>query len=501
MKMRLPDSYYNPLSLIGTFLAGICLALIFAFGVFMWFFGAGSLYYGLFVYIIIPIFFIIGLLLIPIGMFRRARRIKQSDGEIIRKGLRINLNDKKHRNALMIFIVGTFFFLFLTGIGSYEAFHYTESNEFCGLLCHRVMEPEYTAYQESAHSRVRCVECHVGEGADWYVKSKLSGLYQVYAVLTNSYPQPIETPVHSLRPARETCERCHWPNKFYSYRIENEKHFLADENNSEWTIQLKMKTGSDHSSRGLAEGIHWHINPDILVEYVASGPDRQTIPWVRSINLATGDTIVYNDTYEPLESSARDTLEMRVMDCIDCHNRPSHDYIVPQKFIDMQLANGEISTSLPQIKRLSMELLQPMYSSYDSAMLAIKTGVDDFYSLNYPELYETSYPIIEQAITGIEKGFSRNIFPVMKASWDVYPNHVGHIEYMGCFRCHNGNHQDDNGNTISRDCELCHSIVLQGPVDDIQVASAIGSLEFKHPVDIGEAWKEFSCAECHRNLY
>lgn len=499
--MRLPDSYYNPLSLIGSLIAGANLALIGVFGAAMFFFDAGGLYAGLFVYIILPIFFIFGLLLIPVGMIRRARIIKQSDGEIIRKGLRINLNDKKHRTALMIFTVGTFFIIVISAIGSYEAFHYTESNEFCGLLCHRVMEPEYTAYQESAHSRVKCVECHVGEGADWYVKSKLSGMYQVYSVLTNSYPQPISAPVHSLRPARETCERCHWPNKFYSYRIDNEKHFLSDENNTEWAIQLKMKTGSDHSSMGLKEGIHWHINPDIVVEYVAAAPDRQSIPWVRSINIATGDTVIYNDINEPLESSARDTLEMRVMDCIDCHNRPSHDYIPPQKFIDIQLANGDIPASLPEIKRLSMEVLAPMYGSYDSAMIAIETSIKEFYSSSYPDIFEKSYPQIELAIAGIEKGFSKHIFPEMKASWDVYPNHIGHMEYQGCFRCHNGNHQDDSGNVISRDCDLCHSIVLQGTSDNLQVASAIGSLEFVHPVDIGEVWKEYSCAECHRNLY
>lgn len=499
--MRLPDSFYNPISLIGSFLAGISLSLIVTFLIAMAIFGSGSSYTGLFIYIVLPVFLVFGLILIPIGMMRKTRRLKKGEEKIVRKGFMINLNNRKHWNALVVFVIGTFVFLFLTGIGSYEAFHYTESNEFCGLLCHSVMEPEYVAYQESAHARVACVECHVGAGADWYVKSKLSGLYQVYAVVTNSYPQPIPTPVHSLRPARETCERCHWPNKFYSYRIKNEKHYLADEVNTEWSIQLKMKTGSEHSSMGLNEGIHWHINPDIRIEYIASSDDRETIPWVRSINIATGDTIVYNDINEPLDNSARDTLGIRVMDCIDCHNRPSHQYLPPQRFIDLLIASGDIPVALPEIKRLSMELLTPMYGSYDSAMIMIGDGLTDFYSNSYPELYESSPQMVNMAIAGIQEGYSKNIFPFMKASWDVYPNHIGHIEYQGCFRCHNGNHQDENQNLISRDCNICHSIVLQGTADNLQVAAANESLEFIHPVDIGEAWKEYSCTECHRYLY
>ncbi|MEZ5000727.1 MAG: NapC/NirT family cytochrome c [Bacteroidales bacterium] len=499
--MRLPDSYYNPISLIGSFLAGVSLSLIITFLLAMAIFGAASSYIGLFIYIVLPVFLVLGLILIPVGMLRRTRQLKKQDAPVFKKGLMIDLNNRKHRNALAIFVAGTFIFLFMTGIGSYEAFHYTESNEFCGLLCHRVMEPEYVAYQGSDHARVACVECHVGPGADWYVKSKLSGLYQVYSVTFNKFPQPIPTPVHSLRPARETCEKCHWPNKFYSYRINNEKHYLSDEMNSEWNIQLKMKTGSEHSSLGLAQGIHWHINPDIRIEYIASTPDRETIPWVRSINLATGDTIVYRDVIEPIDQESADTLEIRTMDCIDCHNRPSHQYLPPQKFIDARIASGEIPVVLPEIKRLSMELLSPMYSSKDSAGIIIGNSIREFYASMYPELADTSSQLIDRAIAGIMDGYSKIFSPISKASWDVYPDNIGHVEFNGCFRCHNGNHMDENENSISRNVSCAISIVLQGRPDNLLVASANGSLEFQHPVDVGEAWKEYSCTECHRHLY
>lgn len=443
---------------------------------------------------------VIGLILIPVGMIRWGKKLKRKGREELSRGIIIDLNNKKHWNAIIIFVVGTLIFLFLTGIGSYEAFHYTESNEFCGMLCHKVMKPEYTAYQESPHSRVACVECHVGPGADWFVRSKLSGLYQVYAVLSNKYPKPIPTPVENLRPARETCERCHWPNKFYSYRLHNEKHYLSNQDNTEWNIQLKMKTGPEHSAKGLSEGIHWHINPDIKVEYIASSFTREYLPWVRYVNLATGDTIIYEDINEQIDQQSKDTLELRLMDCIDCHNRPSHHYLPPQEFTDLLIASGDIPGELPDIKTLAMEVFNSTYASDDSAISFIEKRVPEFYDNNYPGITDSGDKIY-RAIEGFKMGFSRNIFPEMKASWDVYPNHIGHIEFDGCFRCHNGNHISSNGRIISRDCNLCHTIQSQGKPDSLNVALSNEYLDFIHPVDIGEVWKEYSCTECHRYLY
>lgn len=456
---------------------------------------------GLIIFIILPVFLIIGLILIPFGMLRRSRKIKREGDAAIKKGIKLDLNDKRHWNAIALFVFVTFLFLFLTAIGSYEAFHYTESNEFCGTLCHKVMEPEWVAYQESTHSRVNCVECHVGTGASWYVRSKLSGLYQVYSVIFKKYPQPIPTPIHNLRPARETCEKCHWPGKFYSYRLRNEKHFLADSDNTEWNIQLKMKIGPEYSSQGLSEGIHWHINPDIKVEYRASAENREFIPWVRYINTSKGDTVIYMDIMDPLDNKALDTLEIRTMDCIDCHNRPSHNYLVPQEFTDLLMASGDIPPDLPEVKTLAMEVFNTSFDSKDSAVLAIGNRITEFYQAEYPDILKQNPELIDRAKAGFLRGFSKNIFPEMKASWDVYPNHIGHVEFNGCFRCHNGNHESSAGDIISRDCNLCHTILGQGTLDEYQATSVNMSLEFRHPVDIGELWKEYTCTDCHRYLY
>lgn len=502
--MKLPRSYYNPVSLLGSILASVSFLIILFFLISQLLFDiqedSGS-YVGLFVYIVLPLFLIIGLILIPVGMSRRSKRLKREGDKGTMKGIVLDLTDQRQWNAVAIFIIVTIFFLLLTGIGSYRAFHYTESNEFCGTLCHKVMEPEWVAYQGSAHARVTCVECHVGEGADWYVRSKLSGLYQVYSVLFEKYPRPIETPIRNLRPAQETCERCHWPDKFYSYRIENEKHYLADSANTEWNIQLKMKIGSEHGAQGLLEGIHWHINPDVKIEYVASDDKREFIPWVRYINTATNDTVIFHDIYESIDPEALDTLEVRVMDCLDCHNRPSHHYLPPQEFTDMLIAAGEIPVELPEVKLLAMQVFNTPFSTRDSGNMIIEQSVKEFYSSGYPGIMADRGELVDRAVDGFKTGFAKNFFPEMKVSWDHYPNQIGHIEFNGCFRCHNGNHENEEGEVISRDCNLCHTILGQGTIDNYMTTSIDQSLEFVHPVDIDEAWKEFTCADCHRYLY
>ncbi|MFA3783365.1 cytochrome c3 family protein [Melioribacteraceae bacterium 4301-Me] len=500
MKLKLPYSSQNWVSLIGATIALITLFMIIFLFVITAFSAQGRSYLGLVTYIILPVFLIIGLLLIPIGMYLKIRRDKKKNIIPSKGWPQINLNDIRHRNAFFIFTIGTTIFLFLSAVGSYEAFNFTESVTFCGTICHTVMKPEYIAYQNSPHARVACVECHVGSGASWYVRSKLSGLYQVYAVTLGEYPKPIPTPITNLRPARETCEECHWPQKFYSRSLRTEKHYLADETNSEWDIILTMKIGSSLSALGLQEGIHWHINPDVKIEYKASDERRQVIPWVRYTNLKTGEVTIFEDEDNKLEKSKLDSLQTRVMDCMDCHNRPSHDYKPPAFFINNAITAGNVPKELPQIKAQAMEILGKQFTTTDSAMQYISNSINQFYKENYPEIYSTKKYLVDKAINGIQDEFKKNIFPEMKVKWDAYPNNIGHIEFMGCFRCHNGTHSSQNGKLISKDCRLCHDITAQGPPDKLETAPINGSLEFKHPTDIDQAWKEMACVECHTGL-
>jgi nitrate/TMAO reductase-like tetraheme cytochrome c subunit len=499
--MKLPNSVYNWTTAIGTVLASISLFLILFFiGISFFFEGQGA-YLGLLTYMVLPAFLILGLLLIPIGMWRRVRKSRREGTIQERRWPKIDFNESRHRNALFVFTASTVVFLLLSAVGSYQAFHFTETVQFCGTMCHSVMEPEYAAYQNSPHARVTCVECHVGTGATWYVKSKMSGLYQVYATVMDIYPRPIPTPIENLRPARETCEICHWPEKHYAHKMRLEKRFLADEENTEWDISLNMKIGAAYSARGLEEGIHWHINPDITVEYIATDDKREMIPWVRLTNHVTGEVRVFMDEMNAMSEEEIALAPKRVMDCMDCHNSPSHDYKSPANFVDFALTSGAIPVELPMIKKVAMDILHMMFESRDSALYEIDKGIRAYYAENYPLIAETRPELIDQAIKGISEQFARNIFPAMKVRWDVYPNHLGHLEFNGCYRCHGGTHKSEQGSVISRECNTCHHITAQGRPGSMKMTDVFGFLEFEHPVDIGDAWKEFACIDCHAYLY
>lgn len=497
--MRLPKSFYSWTTITGVVIASISFMLIiFTLAISVIFPTNVGDYIGLFTYIILPVFLIIGLVLIPIGTWRKLQQEKKEKVHRDFKFPLVDLNEPSQRRVVVIFVIGTAFFLFFTALGSYEVFHYTESNEFCGTLCHQVMEPEYVTYHGSAHARVRCVECHVGSGANWYVKSKMSGLYQVYSVLTNSYSRPIETPIHNLRPAQETCEKCHWPQKFYDPKFVTKKHYLANEENTEWNIQLLMKIGPQHSALGQTEGIHWHINPDVKIDYVSANWKRDSIVEVTYTNLKTGEIRLFKN--EEMQDVNRSNPQYRTMDCLDCHNRPSHDYKSPSHFVDDAITAGNVSADIPEIKSVAMYALAKEYPTKDSARMLITAEIENHYKNYYPDYFEENTDKLAQAISAIFEGYANNVFPYMKASWKHYPNYMGHVESMGCFRCHNDQFKSDDGHVISRECTLCHNIKAQGPGDDIQYAVGDSTLEFLHPYEM-EDWKEITCYECHKELF
>lgn len=501
MKLNLPRSSRNWISLIGSTIAVVSFFMIIFLFIVSNFFGKDNSYLGLITYIALPAVLIIGLILIPVGMLIK---IKKEKGKVIDKEKAwpsIDFNNVHQRHGFFIFAIGSTIFLLASAVGSYEAFNYTESVEFCGTTCHTVMKPEYTAYQNSPHARVRCVDCHVGSGAGWYVKSKMSGLYQVYAVTLGSYPKPIPTPISNLRPARETCEQCHWPAKFYARKLKTEKHFLSDEKNSEWDISLVVKIGSNLSALGLQEGIHKHINPDIKIEYKASDEKRESIPWVKYTNLKTGESIVFEDQGEKLGKEELDKLQTRVMDCMDCHNRPSHNYQHPTFYINSALTSGDIPKELPEIKNAAMLALSKYYSTTDSSLMMISQDLNKFYKEKYAEIYNSKKQLIDKAVSGLQKQFALNVFPEMKVKWNVYPNNIGHMEFKGCFRCHNDTHTAKSGRVISKDCNLCHSITSQGAPDKLEVSLANQSLEFKHPgTQVTDEWKSMLCVDCHAGI-
>lgn len=498
--MKISKSIYNWISISGFILAVNSLIIILILFLFSLFTKESNAYLGLFIYIVVPIFLVIGLLLIPIGMVIQ-RRKKIPENGALGKWPVLDMNIKFQRRALIRVSIITVVLLIISSIGSYQAFHYSESVQFCGTLCHKVMEPEYTTYQHSAHAQVKCVECHVGEGANWYVKSKLSGLYQVYSVIFKKYSQPIGTPLRNLRPASETCEKCHWPEKFYSQKLRNQRSYLADSTNSEWDISLLMKIGPEHSAMGLSEGIHWHINKNFKIEYVAGTKDRENIPWVKLTNLKTGEVKLFIDEENPVDKVAMDTLEKRSMDCMDCHNRPSHIYQSAPSYIDMAIASGKIPNDIPYIKYAAMQALKLTYPTTQAAHKSIDSTVMAFYQDEQPGVLKKESARIKKAILAINAEYDDNVFPYMKADATQYLNHIGHLESQGCFRCHSGRHKTAKGETISKSCDLCHSILAQGPAKQTTNVPLMSSMEFQHPVNIRDAWKTAMCSDCHKVLY
>ena len=499
--MKLPPSARNILSVIGSIIIFANLALIIVLFIISTIFDKGETNLGIFIYLILPGFLLMGFILFLIGMILEKRRMKKYRPAEIKHMPVVDLNDRDSRRAFIVFTGVTVLVLFLATYSGFEVYHYTESVPFCGTLCHEVMEPEHVAYQGSPHANVLCVECHVGSGASWYVKSKLSGLHQVYAVLTNTYSKPIETPLHDLRPARETCERCHWPQKFYPRSIETLKSFLADSLNTEWDVVLQMKTGPEYTDLGLKEGIHWHINPSVDIEYISENDVRENITYVKYTNKETGEVNIYKNPDNVVDDSTFAASEVRTMDCIDCHNRPSHHYISPPVYFDKAMLTGTISKEIPFIKKVSMEVLRQTFTDTDTALMTIRDQITDFYKTGYQEFHSKNTAIIDSSVSAIQKAFSQNTFPNMAVTYDAYPDHIGHLESEGCFRCHNDAFVSESGRKITRDCNLCHTIVGQGQPGNMQYTNVRDTLEFQHPIDIGTVWKEANCSECHRYLY
>ncbi len=495
--MKLPQIAHNWISYLGVAVATLAFAIFWVLLILYLATGGSQPYAGLVLFIVFPAVFAAGLLLIPLGMLLEWRHQKRTGEKSIPRLPTLDLNNPAHRNAAFVFALGSLFVALFAGFVSYQGFRITESTAFCGELCHTVMAPEYTAYQNSPHARVACVECHVGPGATWYVRSKLSGLHQVYAVLFHTYSKPIPTPIKDLRPAQQTCQQCHWPAQFWGNSLVEIPHYLADSLNTPWAITLDLKIGGGNSVRSLPRGIHWHMSVNSHVEYYPSDSTRQTIDWIRDVNLTTGDTTVYTVGGRPIPRDSLPADSIRVMDCIDCHNRPTHIYDSPSRALDIALAAGRIDPALPFVKRTGMKLLSADYPTKDSALVAIETGLTQLYRESYPGIAASRADAISQAVSALQHIYSVNFFPPMDVSWRVYPENNQHRIFNGCFRCHDGNHSSAEGKAISHDCSSCHAILVQGRAGEEEYASSLEGLPFKHPVDIGGLWQQVTCSTCH----
>jgi len=443
------------------------------------------------------LFLILGFVLIPIGMLWERGRVRR--GAARHRPLSVftfDLNNPEHRNAAMVLVGGLVVVVVLTSVGSYESFRATESPEFCGELCHQVMHPEWVRYQASPHARVACADCHIGEGADWFVKSKLSGLRQVWAVAVDSYSRPIPTPIHNLRPARETCERCHWRRKFTGYKEMDRSYYLSGEDNPVEKLRMLVKIGGEKTSLMKGSGIHYHMLIANKVQYIAVDEKRQQIAWVR-VERADGSVTEYNDRDHPLTDKERQTLEVRTMDCVDCHNRPSHKFPTAMYSVDEAMAAGRIAVSLPDIKVQAVSAIDTPYDTEQEALSGIDDHLRSYYKREYPEVFERKNADLTRSIEAVQDIYRRTVFPYMKADWHAYPSNIGHLESPGCFRCHNETLVSDTGEVIFKDCNSCHLILAQGAnTNEVEVNIETG-LPFVHPEDYSKIEEFTNCSDCH----
>ena len=446
----------SPLSVIGMVLTTVSAAVFLVVFLADLFGLHTNPYLGILFFLVLPSLFVLGLLLIPLGAWRERRRRAAGRVPSELHWPRIDLDDPVQRGRAILIFALTMANVIIVSLAAYRGVEYMDSVQFCGQVCPTLMKPEFVAYQDGPHSRVTCVQCHIGPGVSWFARSKISGSRQAFAVALGAYSRPIPSPVRNLRPARDTCEQCHWPDKFHGDIVRRVVEYADDEKNTESVTTLQVHVGGGSERLGVAQGIHWHMNLANEIEYIATDEKRQVIPYMRLKDR-------YGNVREYVaEGVTPDELakgERRRMDCMDCHNRPSHP-IAPtaERAVNEAMARGEIPLTLPFVRRETVKALKVAYPSQDAAGQGISRTLRDYYRAEYQPIYNTRRQDVEKAVVAAESIYRRNVFPEMNVQFGTYPNNIGHIDFPGCFRCHDDNHKSQDGKTIGQNCETCHSI-------------------------------------------
>jgi hypothetical protein len=413
-------------------------------------------YIGILFFIVLPALFLAGLVLIPLGAWIERRRRKAGKAPRTLNWPRLDLNEPSQRRWAVGVFTLTMANVVIVSLAAYRGVEYMDSVQFCGQVCHGVMKPEFVAYQDGPHSRVACVRCHIGPGASSFARAKVSGLRQVLAVARGNYTRPIEAPVQDMRPAREVCEQCHWSEKFHGDKIRRISEYADDEKNTESVTTLQVHVGGGNSTRGTATGIHWHMNIANEIEYITTDSKRQTIPYVRMKDPQGNVREYFAEGVTPEQLA---TGERRRMDCIDCHNRPSH-VIAPtaERAVDEAISRGEIPAGLPFVRREAVKAVKAEYPSQEAASSGIASALSEFYRTQHSTVYASSRQDVDKAVSAATNVYRRSVFPEMNVGFGTYLNNIGHIDSPGCFRCHDDTHKTKEGKAIGQECDTCHGI-------------------------------------------
>ncbi|MGH9220911.1 MAG: NapC/NirT family cytochrome c [Vicinamibacterales bacterium] len=442
MRLDLLSAVRNPISLIGIAVTTAA-AVVFLLLLTLEFTGQlTNPYAGLLVFVSVPFAFLIGLLLIPLGIWRQHRRV--AAGYAPDEWPVIDLRLPRTRSVILGVALLTIVNVFIVSLAALGSVHHMETTEFCGQTCHTTMEPEWKAHQASPHSKVACVSCHVGPGAAGFVEAKAAGTRQLWHIIINSVPTPVEAPVRSMPPARETCLGCHSSEGHQGDRLRVIRDLSDDETSTETVTTLQMHVGGVKP----ANGIHWHVAQQI--EYIATDRQRQNIPWVKFTDY-DGNVKEYAVDGVTPEQLAQG--ERRTMDCMECHNRPAHTFDPsPERAVDLAITGGHLPKSLPFTRREAVAALKDEYASGGAAQIGIDARLRKAFASH------ASDPALARTVAAVQNIYARNVFPAMKVTWGTYPNNIGHTFFDGCFRCHDDNHKARDGSVIKQDCESCHAM-------------------------------------------
>ena len=458
-----------------------------------------QVYRSLFAWVIFPAITWLGFLLCLAGALRKRHKLSQRSPDRYPQHLHIDLSHGPTRSVIFLSTIGLLSLMIWGAFTSYHAYEYTESTTFCASACHSVMKPERVTHQISPHAAVNCAACHVGKTPAQYLEAKMYGLNELYRLATNSYDRPIPTPIRALEPVRENCTGCHWEQQYWGKIHRDYSHYITAEDNQQWTLKMNVKVGGMYRLGEEGEGIHWHMKLNSKVFFIATDEHLQNIPWVKAV-MEDGEEFIYTSADTSIPEEELSQYEVHEMSCIDCHNRPAHQFKAPIKAIDDAMARELIDPSLPEIKVKGIELLaSDAYTSEDEAVNSIRSQVITFYREEHPQIFQSRRAAIEQASQALAAIYRQNFFPEMKADWRAYPDNIGHFLSDGCFRCHDGSHQTPEGKAISNDCSLCHDIVVQGPPDALEADPQ--GLTFRHPIDFGLPVIEIGkCTDCHNGM-
>jgi len=438
-------------------------------------------YVGILTWVIAPAFFILGSSLIVLGWLLSRRQLVHGQKGARLPKLVIDLTNLKHRRYLAVAVGGAAMFLLVSAIGSYQTYRVTSSVQFCGQACHQSMEPQFVAYQHSPHAKIECTECHIGSGAANFIKAKFNGVHQLYASAFNDYHRPIRIS-GKIDINQKTCEQCHWPERYVGNLERSYNHFLMEETNTPFSVRLLLKVGGADATHGPPGGIHWHMNLANKVEYVAIDDLKQDIPWVR-ITDSQGKATEFR---RPDFTNGLAGQTIHRMDCRDCHNRPAHQFRAPDDAVDLAMSLGQISTKLPYIKKEALVALTAEASTKKEGLDKIAASLRKAY---------TNASDLDSTIAAVQAIYRQNFFPEMKTDWRTHPNNIGHKDWPGCFRCHDGKHKSADGKRTlgASDCNSCHTILAQGSGEELTKLSATGHTFFH----IDSPNEDFTCNTCH----